>query len=133
MFNATKTLALFPVLLIFGCATGPSGETYDSPIGKWLDTHETTLGSNKSERLTIVDDRSGTFPRGRIEFYDTSQEREWKAYWILENGRYECAEEKGGSKYWGVQVFRFNQDFNRYTGYWDSCGEGQQYGARGTR
>lgn len=133
MYHATKTLTLFSAMLIFGCATSPPGGTFDSPIGQWVDTHETVLGSSKSERLTIVDARSATFPNGRIEFYDTGQQREWKGYWIIENGRYECAEKKSGSKYWGVQVFRFNQDYNRYTGYWNICGEGQQYGARGTR
>ena len=124
-------------MLLAACATGPSGETFGSPIGEWREKFEMSLGSYQNAKLTILDESSGVYTGthypGKVEFHSIGEPREWKGYWINEDGRSACLETRSGSKFWGVTVFKFNESYNRYTGYWDFCGEGQQYSLEGYR
>ena len=134
MLNSFRFYTLsFSALIVIGCASGPSGRTFDTPIGEWSEKYESRSGQTKSTRLIIVDESGGTFTDGRLKFYSVADDRTWKGYWIHETGMSPCSEEKHGSLYWGEQVFHFNETFNQYTGTWDMCGAGPKYTARGYR
>ena len=134
MSKMTGILAIPSMILAIGCAIGPSGQTFDSPLGDWSETHEKRSGGSKTVKLTITDKTTGTGSDGvLLDIYSSGDDYTWKAYWILESGIYACAEKKRGSPYWGEQVFNFNQAYNQYTGTWDSCGEGQKFWTRGNR
>jgi hypothetical protein len=139
MFHSTKTLSMLSTLLLISCATAPSGKSFDSPIGVWSEQYESSTGIGgirKRSKVTIIDETKGTYtnPSGRIEFYAIDGQRRWKGYWINQSGTYNlCSEEKGGSPYWGENIYQFNEAYNRYTGTWDFCGEGQKYALSGVR
>jgi hypothetical protein len=44
-----------------------------------------------------------------------------------------CSEAKGGSLFWGKQEFQFNENYNRYEGTWDICGQGPKFATSGLR
>lgn len=124
--------------LIVGCAsTAPSGQSFDSPIGVWTERLDDGTGAMRSSQVLFVDNTLATYTEphpGRFEFFSTTDDREWKAYWINNSeGKTTCGEEKGGSATWGVQTFRFNDSYNRYSGAWDYCGEGVKYPVSGIR
>lgn len=132
------TIVLLSITLLASCATKPSGQTFDSPVGVWNERHKTTSGKTQTSEVTIIDETRGTFTYpgasdGRLEFFSTEGQRMWKGYWILESGLYPCSTEKGGSRFWGEQIFHFNETYNQFTGTWNSCGEGTEYSAKGTR
>ena len=137
MSGSGKITALFTAALLCGCATGPSGETFDSPIGEWSERFEMSMGSYQTAKLTIIDETSGVYSAtnypGKVEFYAVAEPREWQGHWINDSGSNACLEEKGGSKFWGDMVIRFNETYNRYNGYWNFCGEGTQYSLEGLR
>lgn len=126
---------LLATTLMTGCAIGPSSTTFDSPIGSWNERHETTLGSVRSSKVTIIDETRAIFtnPAGRIEFYEIDEQGRWKGYWIVENGLQACSQEKGGSVFWGEQIYQFNETYNRYKGSYDYCGLSQKYSVSGVR
>lgn len=127
-------LAIPSIALVIGCATGPSGKTFDSPLGEWSETHEKRSGGSKTVKLTITDKTKGIDSEGvLLDIHSSDDNHTWEAYWILESGMYPCSEKKQESPYWGEQVFHFNETFNKYTGTWNSCGEGQEYWTRGIR
>jgi hypothetical protein len=136
MSIATRSSILLTAVLQISCATGPSGEIFDSPIGQWTERFEMVNGSTSTAQLHIVDQNHATYTSphpGRIEFYAVDEQGLWKGYWINETGRYTCAEEKNGSRFWGESIYQFNETFNRYTGSWDACGEGHKYAVNGYR
>ena len=134
MPNLIRTDILLVILVTAGCASTPSGQVFDSPIGEWSETHETRNGGTRSDRLTIIDKSRGVYSSGVLEFYSVEDDRTWKGYWIVDSDLYPaCSEKKQGSPYWGEQIFRFNETYTRYTGSWDSCGEGPKFGTRGYR
>ena len=137
MFHLSRTMAILSTLLMISCATTPSGQTFDSAIGVWNEKHTTMSGRTQSSKVTIIDEAKGAFTYsggpGRLEFYSKEDQRTWKGYWIIESGHNPCTTEKGGSQFWGEQIFHFNETYNTYTGTWNSCGEGTKYSARGVR
>ena len=138
MLNPITIIVLFSTILLASCATKPSGQTFDSPVGMWNEKHKTKSGKSQASKVTIIDETRGTFTypgagAGRLEFFSTEDQRTWMGYWILESGLYPCSTEKGGSPFWGEQIFHFNETYNQYTGTWDSCGEGTKYSAKGIR
>jgi len=135
MFRAMKLLAMLTTILIVGCASAPSGMSFDSPIGEWNEKYTSKSGKTRSSRVTFIDETKGTYtnPNGRLEIYEIDDQGRWKAYWIEESVPANCTEEKSGSMHWGEQMFQFNDTFNQYTGWWDSCGEGPKYPFKGVR
>ena len=136
MLNLARTFGLLSTFLIVGCTVGPSGMSFDSPVGEWSDKYEKKNGGYGTSKITIIDETKATYtypPNGRIEFYAIDEPRIWKGFWILEYGANACAEEKDGSPFWGVSIFRFNETYNRYSGSWDVCGQGPKYTTSGIR
>lgn len=126
--------------LALGCATGPSGKVFDSPIGAWTENYESSTGVGgvtKTSKFIIIDDTRGTYthPSGRVEFYAIDEPRRWRGYWINESGEksFLCSAEKSGSPYWGEMIYQFNASYNQYTGSWDKCGKGKKYAIKGFR
>jgi hypothetical protein len=111
------------------------GMTYDSPVGVWNELYETPLGGKRSNKVTFVDESIATYTSmdGRVEFYEIDENGWWKAYWINESGSQECSEARGGSVFWGEQIYQFNETYNRYKGTWDICGQGPKYAINGVR
>ena len=126
---------LLSTILMVGCATGPSGMTFDSPIGEWSEKYEKKYGGHGVSRLTIIDEANAVYtnPIGRIEFHTIDAQRKWTGYWILENSQNPCSVKKSGSLHWGENIYQFNETYNRYTGSWDNCGKGQKYTLSGVR
>jgi hypothetical protein len=135
MFRSLKVLLTLSILLAIGCATAPSGKTFDSAMGVWSDKYQTSMGKTRSSVVTIIDKTKGTYtnPDGRVEFYSIDDQRTWKGYWIEESGSDPCSTEKSGSMFWGEQIYHFNETYNQYTGTWDFCGEGKKYSFKGVR
>lgn len=134
MFHLTKVLTIFSTLLMVSCASGPSGKTFDSPIGVWSERWETQNGSMRSIKVTIVDEAKAKYgSNGRIDFFAIDEQGRWNGYWILEDGYRTCTEKKSGSQHWGETVFQFNETYSHYTGTWDYCGEGQKFSKSGVR
>ena len=137
----TKNIVLLAIsaFILTSCASTPSEQSFDSPIGAWQDQFEMMGGKTFKSETTIIDKSRGTFvvlgngAQGRYEFYSTDDPLIWKGYWILENDSNPCATEKGGSVYWGEQVFNFNEAYDQYTGSYDHCGEGPKYSTKGVR
>jgi hypothetical protein len=121
------------VPLVVGSASGPSGKSFDSPIGEWKDKYQTMHGSWEWSSTTIIDEKTATYtnPDGRVFFYATDNHN-WEGHWV-EDGTDECSEEKHGSKNWGVIIFRFNDAYNKYEGTWDLCGMGKKLPFSGLR
>ena len=136
MSNPVRNIGLVSTLLLASCATAPTGP-FDDPLGQWKERYKTIGGSIQSGKVNIIDEASGTYSSagmsGRYEFFAREEPRTWKAYWLTDKGNYSCAKEKGGSVYWGEQIFQFNEAYNQYTGYWNICGEGTKYTTKGTR
>ena len=146
LFHSTKTISILSAFLLVSCATAPSGDNYDSPIGEWTDQYETTGGgevpsgaggTTKTTKFIIIDETRAIYPglNGRVEFYAIDEQGRWKGYWIDEHlsKYFLCYEEKGGSPYWGEIMYQFNETYNQYTGTWDKCGEGKKYAISGFR
>ena len=134
MSKTIRILAVPSMVLVIGCASGPSGQVFESPLGEWSETHELKSGRTKTVKLVITDKTRGMDSKGAmLEIFSADDDHMWKAYWILESGIYPCSEKKQGSPYWGEEVFNFNETFNQYTGTWNSCGAGQEYWTRGVR
>jgi hypothetical protein len=146
LFHSTKTISILSALLLVSCATAPSGDNYDSPIGEWTEHFESSGGGEVpsgpdgmtlTSKLTIIDKNRATYSKlnGRVEFYEIDEQGRWKGYWIHETMQkyFLCPEEKGGSPFWGEIVYQFNETYNQYTGTWDKCGEGKKYAISGVR
>ena len=127
-FRARSLCILIPALML-GCASGPSGQSFESPLGNWTEKYVKASGRVQSSRLTIVQNGgrySDSFST-RVVFSDKEDPRIWKGIWIQDGrtgGR--CLEEIEGSKYWGEMVFQFNETYSEYTGTSDYCGEGKK-------
>ena len=133
MLTLSKLIAVIPTVMIVGCASGPSGQSFDSPIGEWNETLVTMSGENMSLKVTIIDKTRGLTSRGVLEFFSADNDRMWKAYWIDDSGLEPCSEKKNGSPYWGESIYHFNEAYNRYSGTYDVCGEGRKYDFNGYR
>ena len=137
MLNPTKTAVMLLVILIAGCATGPSGQSFDSAIGVWNERYEIPNGSPLTSRLTITDESVGIYTHSvRVEFYAIEKQRKWKGYWIHETGEFGAfpsSEEKNGTVFWGEVIYQFNETYNGYTGTWDFCGKDQKFASKGVR
>ena len=126
---------MLSTLLIVGCASGPSEKSFDSPIGEWNEQYEGRLGDWKTSKVTIIDETKGTYtnPGGRILFYAIDDQGRWMGHWVTGLTSTPCFEENDGSKYWGVNIYQFNDTYNEYRGTWDYCGEGEKYSMKGYR
>ena len=133
--NSKYALLFLSLIVVVSCASTPSGQSFESPIGKWSEKYESMSGKKRSSVVTIVDNTHGSYtnPNGRIEFYSINDPGVWEGYWIEESGSSPCSVEKSGSLFWGVQVYEFNSAYNQYTGYWDNCGAGKRYPTKGVR
>ena len=129
----TNISVLFAFTLLAGCASGPSGESFDSPIGVWNEKWESSSGMMKPATLTIIDESRGAYTPNGVEFHVKEEPRTWKGFWIMDTGSQACLEDKDGSPYWGETTFRFNETYNRYSGTWDMCGMGQKFSLAGRR
>jgi len=138
MQSSSNTLLVVSTFILASCATTPSGQTYDSPIGDWNETYSSTGGGVRSLEMTLHDEDSGTFildngMEGRIEISSKEYPRTWRGYAILPSGSEPCATEKSGSKYWSELSFKFNETYNQYTGGYKRCGEGRESSTKGVR
>ena len=135
MLNLVKTFVLLSTSLIIGCATSSSGKSFDSAIGEWKLQIHAPNGTTYAARLTIIDETKAkyTWSNGRIFFYAIDNPVKWEGYWIEDSGQHDCSEEKNGSTDWGVGSFQFNDAYNRFSGKWDFCGDGDEYDWDGAR
>ena len=136
MSKLIRTFVLLSTILIIGCASGPSGKTFDSALGEWKTKTITLSGRFTSDRMTITDKSKATYgiSGGRIFFYAVDDQGKWEGYWVEDYGpNMSCTEAKDGSNVWGVVVFQFNDTYSNFTGDWDTCGEGKKYAWNGYR
>ena len=77
----------------------------------WNEKYETMNGNIRTSVLTIIDESRATYsnPLVQVEIFSIDDQRTWKGYWIRESGSNPCPVEKNGSKYWGEQIFHFNE------------------------
>ena len=128
MLCLIRTFSLLLTLLVVGCATGPSGITFDSPVGDWREKIQRMNGNWRSGNLTIIDETKATYMpnEGQIFFYAIDDQGKWEGHWVVkyyEDVQNQCLEEKHGSENWGVAIFQFNDAYNKYEGTWDMCGK----------
>ena len=135
MLNLTRTFVLLSTILIIGCATGPSGKSFDSAVGEWSSQILQPTGIALSTKLTIIDETKATYEwtNGRILFHSIDGQGKWEGYWVEDAGRHDCGDKKDGSTDWGVAVFQFNDAYNKFTGKWDFCGDGEKFDWDGVR
>lgn len=136
MLNALRGFVLLSAVLVLGCAIGPSGKSFDSAIGKWNSTYQKIDSGSYSTPITIIDETKATYPNrhGQISFHAIDDQRKWEGYWLEKWGKnYVCAEARDGNAAWGRVMFQFNDQYNRFTGEWDFCGEGKKYWWNGFR
>ena len=133
MFNLERTYLVLLAILIASFSNGASAKSFNSPIGEWNDQYLRADGTWYWSTTTFINSAKATYtnPDGQIFFYLTDDYK-WEGYWV-EDGPDECSEEKYGSKVWGVIVFQFNDDYNKYKGTWDLCGLGKKYPLDGLR
>jgi len=122
--------------LVVGIVTGPSIESFASPIGEWSERYRTTEGTWVRSTMIFIDETTATYtnpanPDGRVFFYATDNQN-WEGLWV-EDVTDVCSEEKHGSKNWGVVIYQFNDAYNKYEGTWDDCGKGQKIPFTGIR
>ena len=136
MLNVMRTCVLLSTILILGCASGPSGKSFDSAVGEWswqlqyLPTSPTIGG-----QMIFIDETKATYTHqdGRIFFYAIDEQGKWEGYWVENSGARKCSDKKYGSTDWGVATFQFNDAYNKFTGKWDFCGEGEKWEWDGVR
>ena len=140
MQTLIRTFVLLSTILVIGCASGPSGKSFDSPIGKWneeWEIHDEHGADWSLQKVTIIDETRGTYTSrwsvGRILFYAIDDQGRWMGHWVQMSSSVPCVEEKHGSKYWGVNIYQFNDNYAEYQGTWDNCGEGHKYRTKGYR
>ena len=136
MSKLIGTFVLLSTILITGCASGPSGKTFDSALGEWKTLFISIKGRSVSPRMTIIDETKATygFHRGRIFFFAVDDQGKWEGYWVESYApNMSCTEKKDGSNVWGVVVLQFNDTYTNFTGDWDSCGEGKKHPWKGNR
>ena len=122
--------------LVVGIVSGPSIESFASPIGEWSERYRTTDGTWVRSTMIFIDETTATYtnpanPDGRVFFYATDNQN-WEGLWV-EDVTDVCSEEKHGSKNWGVVIYQFNDAYNKYGGTWDDCGKGQKLPFTGIR
>ena len=134
MLNLMRTFLLLSTILIIGCA-GTSGKSFDSAMGEWNLRFHPPSGTPVSAKLTIIDETKATYTwmNGRILFYATDGQGKWEGYWVEDAGQHDCSDKKDGSTDWGAGVIRFNDAYNKFTGEWDFCGDGEQFDWDGVR
>lgn len=134
MQNFIRRFVQFSPILVIGCA-GPSESSFDSPVGDWDMRIHAEFGSPKFAKLTIVDETKATYAwkNGRIFFYSTDAQGGWEGYWVEDSVQNKCSDKKDGSARWGVNIFKFNDAYNSFTGEWDFCGDGQRWELEGDR
>jgi hypothetical protein len=135
MLNLIRLLAMLSTLLIVGCASGPSGKSFDSAIGEWSWTFGSPSGRVYSGEMTIIDETKATttFKNGRIFFYAIDGQGKWEGHWVAETLKKPCSDKKDGSIYWGVAIFQFNDAYNSFKGTYDFCGDGGTFFWDGVR
>jgi len=128
MFLLTKKMAINSILLIVGFGANCQVKAFDSAIGEWTYKEGTMEGQIMRGKMNFTDEKSATYTanNGRIIFVTTDDNGRWEGYWI-EDGGDECSSEKDGSKLWGTAIFQFNDDYSKFQGTWDMCGNGLGY------
>jgi hypothetical protein len=130
-----RTFLLLSAILVIGCASAPSGKSFDSPIGEWSSNIEAVNGRWMVTNITIIDETKGTYAlaNGQLAFYSIDDQRKWEGYFIDETVGHSCPDKKNGSYYWGVVIFQFDDAYTRFSGKYDICGEGHTYDWDGYR
>ncbi len=134
MQTLIRTFVLLSTVLIIGCASGPSGKSFDSAIGEWRWTWE-IHGFRKAGDMTIIDETKAPYGYrdGRIIFYAIDDQGKWEGHWVGNSGPVNCSDKKDGSTHWGVAILQFNDAYNNFRGTWDFCGDGVTYDWDGDR
>ncbi len=135
MPNLMRIFVVFSTILIIGCASGPSGRSFDSAMGEWSSQIQLPTGKAVSAKITIIDETKATYTRsdGRILFYAVDGQGKWEGYWVENSGAHDCSDKKDGSTDWGAVIFQFNDAYNRFSGKWDFCGDGELFDWDGAR
>jgi len=136
MFHLTRVLAIIAILIMVGCASSPSGKTFDSAQGEWTFEFKTMTNKSRSTRMKIIDETKANyeFNGGRIFFYAVDDQGKWEGYWVEDEAPdISCTEKKDGSNVWGVSTLQFNETYSSFTGEWDVCGKGTKYPQSGFR
>ena len=135
MLNLMRTFLLLSTILIIGCASGPSGKSFDSVMGEWSSQLQQPTGTAVSIKITIIDETKATYTwmNGRIFFYAIDDQGKWEGYWVEDAGQHDCSDKKDGSTDWGTVIFQFNDAYNRFSGKWDFCGDGELFDWDGVR
>ena len=133
-----RTLLLVTAIVFMaGCASTPSDEAYESPLGTWRTKIQTQNGSWLSHGVMTFSSEGKatyTFHNGRILFDEMGDDGKWKGHWVEDTwGSVRCGAETDGSKTWGEAILQFNDTYNKFTGTWDKCGEGSTNAWVGTR
>jgi hypothetical protein len=125
MFSWTKKMAIISTFLVVGFGVNSQVKAFDSAVGEWTYRELTIEGHTMRGKMTFIDKTNATYTanNGRIIFVATDGDSGWKGFWI-EEGSDECPEEKYGSKLWGTAIFYFNDDYSKFEGTWDMCGNG---------
>jgi len=134
MQNLIKTFVLLSTVLIIGCA-GPSEKSFDSAMGEWSWTYELPSANRAAGTMTIIDETKATYSHanGRILFYAIDDQGKWEGYWVQISAGHVCPNKKDGSTNWGVAIFQFNDAYNKFSGTWDYCGDGELFDWYGSR
>lgn len=131
MFRLSTITILAAITSLTGCTTlptEPSGQTFDSAIGTWVTEWQAMKGSNTTRTaLIIVDEKTATYQwnDGKINFFESGSTNLWRGYWT-EDWAKKCDVKQGELESWGIVTLRFNEDYNRFEGTWDSCGKGKK-------
>ena len=140
MLTFRTMLITMLAIALSACAAGPSGQTFDSPIGEWK-TRTTGPNGGASLALAITDRGEGTYEYldGTLYFDSIDDEtRTWEGIWTESyteswaRGR-ECNTSKNGRDAWGAVQFQFNETYNAFEGSWDYCGQGDSWQWNGYR
>ena len=85
-------------------------------------------------KMSFIDKSNATYTanNGRLIFNATDDKGKWEGFWI-EDGINACFAEKDGSYLWGVAIFQFSEDYSKFEGTWDMCGDDKTYSWTGFR
>ena len=135
MLNLMRIFVVLSTTLLIGCASGPSGKSFDSAMGEWSWQLEMPTGQGKGGKMTIIDETKATVTHanGRILFYAVDDQGKWEGYWVQNSGAHDCSDAKDGSTDWGVVTFQFNDAYNKFSGKWNFCGDGELFDWDGAR
>ena len=103
MQTLIRTFVLLSTVLIIGCASGPSGKSFDSAIGEWWWQFGAPSGREYSGKMTIIDETkaTSTWKNGRIFFYAIDDQGKWEGHWVNDTGKKELFRQEGWKHFLG--------------------------------